>query len=125
MPSLQVEDENPRIASLHAVELADDARLVGVVALEQGAGGLVGPDHDELVLDRPMFVTTKRTLTAGAAVGHFGLQRIFETFGVVVAAIAPVVAGSAWLTRPTVANEESPLKEQTNPPSVHQVDVSW
>jgi hypothetical protein len=52
------------------------------------------------------------------------LQRTFETFGV-VAAIAPVVAVAAWLTRPTVANEESPLKEQRNPPSVHQVDVSW
>jgi hypothetical protein len=35
------------------------------------------------------------------------------------------VAVAAWLTRPTVANEEIPLKERRNPPSVHQVDVSW
>jgi MFS family permease len=37
---------------------------------------------------------------AGIVVEHLGLERTFETFGVVVAAIALVVAFEAWRTRP-------------------------
>jgi predicted MFS family arabinose efflux permease len=42
---------------------------------------------------------------AGTVVGHLGLQRTFETFGIAVSAIALLVAALAWKTRPTGANQ--------------------
>jgi hypothetical protein len=37
---------------------------------------------------------------AGLLVSRLGLETTFEAFGVIVAAIALVVAGAAWRTRP-------------------------